>query len=255
MSRKGLLVAAVVVFVSNMYALGSAAFNRWGEPEAVLDLTERELRLTPRETENTAMALRLNWTDAAVTNVDAGWFNAAKLAEIGFDCRMPVTMDNAEHYRTMPPRSAYAVFEYDGEAWQRYLAALPASADRETAARRSRLVLIDVGRDARALRARHPDRRRTLIVPASASLAITPGGTRPSILKGRINAVYPVELNVPRDLRHALDALPTGREASGGRFGRSASPLPSEPRYRVTVKWGRALEPFIESVQALRETR
>ena len=45
MTRKGLWIAAVVVIVSNAFTLWAARANRAGEPEAVLELTERELRL------------------------------------------------------------------------------------------------------------------------------------------------------------------------------------------------------------------
>jgi hypothetical protein len=255
MSRKGLWIAAVVVIVSNVYALGSAAFNRRGEPDAVIDLTERELRVTPREAENTAMAFRLAWTDLAVSEADAGWFDAARLAEIGFDCRLPVTMENAAHYRAMPPRSTYAVFDYGGETWQRYVASLPAAVDRGTTARRSRLVFIDVGNDPRLLRARHPDRRRTIVVPATAGLVFVPRGNGAPFLKGRLNMVFPMELNVPHDARRTLDALPSLRELSGGRYDRAAWPLPRAPRYQATVKWGSALEPWVESVQTIDEKR
>lgn len=257
MSRKGLLIAVVLVMVSNAYALARATANRAGAPEATLELTERELRLAPRETENTAMALQLAWIDPAANSQEPGWFDAAKLAEVGFDCRSPRTADNAEHYRTMPPRSAYAVFEYDGEAWQRYLAALPASADREVAARRSRLVLVDVGLDARVLRARHSDLRHTIIVPAVTGLAFVQSGTRPPFLRGRVNTVYPMELNVPRDLRMTLDRFSAQRLVfvdTPARPGLRDGSLATEPRYGVSVRWGRSLEPWIESVQATGQT-
>jgi hypothetical protein len=255
MSRRGLWTAAVVVIVSNVYALGSAGANRRGEPNAVLELTERELRLAPRETENTAMALYLSWTDRAPGEREPGWFDATKLASIGFDCDVPVTADNAAYYRAVPPRSTYAALEYEGEAWRRYAEALPA-VDRESGERRPRLVLIDVGNNAGALRARYPDRRRTVIVPATASLAFVHEGTRPPFLTGRINVLYPAELNVPRELRTTIESMPAqSSTAFDPRTRRSGKALSGEPRYRVTVKWGHALEPWIESVQAVSPTR
>ena len=258
MSRKGLWVAAVVVIVSNVFALGSAGINRGGEPDAVLNLTERELRLAPREAENTAMGLRLAWIDPAANAQEPGWFDAAKLAEIGFDCSRPVTAENASHYRTQPPRSTYAVLENEGAAWQRYLAAPPAGAEREVLERQSHLVLIDVGHDPSALRARYPDRRRTVVVPATARMAFVNDGKRDPFLRGRVSVTYPMELNVPRHLRPVLESMPPGaRYAFDRRFDRldrPGQPLADAPRYRITVKWGRSLEPWIESVQAIGQT-
>jgi hypothetical protein len=251
MPRKGPWIAAVVVIVSNVYTLGNAGFNRKGDSEAVMELTERELRLAPREAENTAMALRLAWTDPA-NGRESGWFDSAKLAGIGFDCRLPVTAGNAVHYRAVPPRATYAALEYEGDAWQRYVAGLATSEERESAVRLPRLVLIDVGNDARVLRALHPDRRRTVIVPAVASLAFVQNGPRPPFLKGRVTSVYPAELNVPRGLRPGLESMPArALTAFDDRFGRSGQALAGEPRYRVIVKWGRSLEPWIENVQVM----
>jgi hypothetical protein len=255
MFRKGLWIAAVVVIVSNTYTLGSAWVNRRGEPEAVLELTERELRLAPREADNTAIVLQVEWNDLAQRRQGPGnrapdWFDAAKLASIGFDCRFPLTDENAKIYRGTPPRATYAVFENDGEAWRRYWDGLTADAEREAASRRPRLVLIDVGNDAAALRARYPDRRRVVIVPAMAGLVFVQDDARKPVLRGRINIVYPPELNVPRELRPVIDSLPSRTVSAVERSAGQLDPA-GEPRYRVTVKWGRSLEPWIESVQAI----
>ena len=251
MSRKGLWIAALVVLVSNAYALGRASLDRRGEPEAVLELTERELRLAPRETENTAMTLRLMWTDPSEGEREAGWFDRARLASVGFDCRPPVTEANAADYRTTPPRSAFVVLEYDGDAWRRYIDLLPDATQRDTAARQSRLVPIDVGLDADALRARHPDRRRTVIVPVTAGLSFVQGRGHAPFLRGRINSVLPAEINVPLPLRSALETLPAPAPAAlDRRSGPLADSLPGEPRYRATVKWGRSHEPWLDSVRA-----
>jgi hypothetical protein len=250
MSRKGLWIAAIVVIATNAFALVGARNNRMGEPEAVLELTERELRLPPREADNTAMVLRLAWTDLQPRYPDEpvpSWFDAAKLASIGFDTSVPVTEENAVHYRGMPSRSAYAVLENDGQAWQRYADGLVGEKEKDTASRRPHLVLIDVGTDAGALRARYPDRRRTVIVPATVGLGLAVPRTGAPFLKGRVDVVYPPELNVPKDLRPVLDSLSPRTMSALDRQTGQVDPV-GEPRYRVTVKWGRSLEPWIESV-------
>ena len=253
MKRQGLWIAAIVVIVSNAFALWDARANRAGEPEAVLELTERELRLPPREADNTAMVLRLQWTDLQPRNPDEdvpSWFDAAKLASIGFDTSLPATSENAAHYRGMLPRSVHAVLENDGEAWRRYVDGLASEKDRDAASRRPRLVLIDVGTDAGALRARYPDRTRAVVLPATAGLRLVRPRAGEPFLKGYVNIVYPVDLNVPKELRPVLEGLaPRTVYAVDGQSG-ELDPV-GEPRYTVTVKWGRNLEPWIEKVERL----
>jgi len=253
-TRKGLWIAAVVVIGCNAFTLTSAGLNRKGEPEAVLDLTERELRLPQREADNTAMALQLEWTDLQPrypAETVPSWFDAAKLASIGFDTSLPVTRENAAHYRGMAPRSVYAVLENDGEAWRRYVDGLAAPEEKDAASRRPRLVLIDVGTDAAALRGRHPDRRRTVIVPATAGLTFVQPRSGEPFLKGRVNAAYPIEMNVPRELRTVLESLSPRTMSAVDRRSGEIDPV-GEPRYRVTVKWGRSLEPWIAGAERMK---
>ena len=167
------------------------------------------------------MALRLEWTDLQPrypAEAVPGWFDRAKLASIGFDTSLPVTRENAEHYRGMAPRAVYAVLENDGEAWRRYVEGLPGGQEKDTALGQTRLVLIDVGIDAgRPSRQRYPDRRRMAVVPATAGLSFVQPRSGEPFLKGRINIVYPLELNVPKDLRPALESLAPRPAGRGGR--------------------------------------
>jgi hypothetical protein len=264
-TRTGLWIAAIVVIASNAFTLWAARANRAGEPEAVLDLTEREMRLAGREADNTAMALRLEWTDLEPAWKGPGteqaptWFDAAKLASIGFDTSLPVTREHAAHYRGMAPRSVYAVLENDGEAWRRYVEYLPSQQEKDIALGQTRLVLIDVGTDPGALRAKHPDRRRTVIVPATAGLTFVQPRAGEPFLKGRVNVAYPIEMNVPRELRPVLESLGPQSMKAPVRQGEAAAvlregelALAGAPRYRVTVKWGRSLEPWLESVERMK---
>jgi hypothetical protein len=256
-TRKGLWIAAVAVIASNAFTLWGARANRADEPEAVLELTEREMRVPPREADNTAMVLRLEWTDLEPAWKGPGteqaptWFDAAKLASIGFDTSLPVTRENAAHYRGMAPRSVFAALENDGEAWRRYVDGLATPEEKDAASRRPRLVLIDVGTDAAALRARHQDRRRTVIVPATAGLTFVQPRSGEPFLKGRINTVYPVDLNVPKALRPVLESLSFRTAFVIDRRSGELDPV-GEPRYRVTVKWGRSLEPWIAGVERMK---
>jgi hypothetical protein len=52
-----------LILIANVIALAGVAANRSGKPEAVIELTERELRLPYYEMndENSGLALHLNW--------------------------------------------------------------------------------------------------------------------------------------------------------------------------------------------------
>lgn len=263
--------AAALVIASNLGAWGFAALNRSGEPEATLELTERELRLPAKQAENTALALELVLERPRQPGPrhpprEAGWFDRAKLESIGFDCRRPVTKENERHYRERPPRSTYAVLEYDGDAWRRQVEASaaeppePPSAPagtggapepgtpRRTALdplRDTHLVVVDVGNDPAALRARYSDRRRVTIVEATAALQFVNNAGQAPFLAGRVLSVLPGEINVPREWQRLLGGLQTEPAPATG------PPPPHEPRFRVTVKWGRHLEPWITDIQLL----
>ena len=260
MTRKGALVAAGVVIVFNAATLALVAANRSAEPAAVLELTERELWLPPREAENTALVLRLKWVDPELLHDGPGWFDRRKLEEIGFDCRPGVTQENRQHYQGLPPRVSYAVLEYEGEAWNRYLSA-PASTPRRMGpvgfpqaqgdpakrAAGSHLVLADVGNDPAALRARYPDRRRSIVVPVAVALTFVQEPGQPAALKGRVMGVLPGEISVPRELRPLLESLQGDRTTRGMAAGETGGV--EEPRYRATVNWGRFLEPWLADVR------
>lgn len=255
MRRRGLWLAAAVVIVANLAAWGAAARNRRGEAEAVLVLTERELRLPVKQAENTALALSIVFEPprprAAGGPRDAGWFDRAKLEAIGFDCARPATPEHAAYYRTRPPRSTFAALAYEGETWraeverrERSQPDAAADASRDPLLD-SHLAVIDVDNSPAALRARHPDRRRVAIMEATAILLYVSRPGQAPFLAGRVTSVLPSDIDVPREWRGSLTAMQPERDDA-------ARPPVREPRYRVTVGWGTRLEPRITSVELLK---
>lgn len=251
--------AAAIVLVSNLAALGGAAWNRRGGPDAVLELSERELALPPAAAENTALALRLRWTDPANTRRSparqapssggpapssegqapwpgdtAPWFDRAKLEELGFDCSLPLDDAHLARYRAMPPRRVFAVLEHGGEAWRRVEQA--AASRGEDAGRMSRLVVVDAGLDRAALRVRWADRSRAVVVPAIAVLSADRNSGGRFSLRGRIAQVFPSQLNVPRPMNGVLAPLQARTGDAPG------------VRYRVWVAWGSS-DPWVEQVR------
>lgn len=279
MNLKGLVLAAAVVLLTNVALLALVAINRKGEPEATIELTERELRMTPGDSDNTGVVLTLSWDTPSDLRGPAAtrypWFDQAKLASLGFDCRVPLTDPRAErHYETqaMLYRPAFAVLEYGGDSWQKTLERELEQAERRRGqapdgtrletpeasktradnaiARRSRLVPVDVGRNADELRRQYPDRGRYLVMRAFVGLIYVPKsdgpGDRGPRLAGVIANILPDTVYVPREIRSPGDVFST-KPAADDYPGQL---LKHDPRYHATLAFGKALEPQIIKVQA-----
>ncbi len=210
MKRYGMISAVGLLVLVNAVVLGGAAYNRSGEPDAVITMTERELPLSSyygyADRENTGLSLRLTWAQGrsrsgrsvARSGADSpypDWFDKARLEAVGFDCTMPLDDPRAEiQYDRMLPRKTYAVLEYEGKAWEAWqdqerdeLASMEkktstgevslkqltnARKEYEREARsRSRLFAVDVGNDPATLRRQYGDRTRFLVLPATVRIS------------------------------------------------------------------------------------
>jgi hypothetical protein len=240
-----LLTAAVVVLAANAWSLIAAWRNRSGSPESTVELTERELRMAEMPWESTATLLELRWdvlSDPPREHGPPAWLDAAKLAEIGFDCTIPLSSKNAkEHYASMPSMLAYLVLEYEGDAWRQ------ASRDRKP---KTRLFVVDAGSDARLLRDRYPDAKRHVVVRGVVRLSYQdrsfPDGTLLATprLQGWIANVLPSQVFVPRPHNRHLEAL-------RHRGPPTEQPDGEAPRFAVTVSWGSNHEPWVRGVRPL----
>jgi hypothetical protein len=209
MRKYGAFLAASLILLVNIIVLAGVARNRSGDPDALVELTERELPLSAspvsRREENTGIALKLDWnrypflgklSGRARTDLPADLFDQAKLEELGFDCRMPPNDPRADlHYQKMLPRKAFVVLEYEGKAWDAWREQarvdLSDAIDRARTGRtadkdireakeayeqeikaRSRLFAIDAGRDPQLLRQRYPDRGRFIVAAAQIRLQL-----------------------------------------------------------------------------------
>lgn len=207
MKRPGLLLAAGVLLAADAVILATAARNRSGEAEARLQLTERELELPYRGRENTALALRLNWwgPEAGPAVRRPGWLaGEGKLRELGFDLS------------TNKPQSkeVYAML------------ALSTAAP-ET---RSRLELVDAGRDLRVLRSRYPD--RSCHAAARAVARLRPAARPGPAWSASIHTV-PEAVSVPPEHMPVFEGLETRNSPD------------SSPRYSVTLCYGGLALPWI----------
>jgi hypothetical protein len=243
MKRSLVLAAAVLVLVANAWVVVSAWRNRGDTPGGTVELTERELRLLPVSGDSTAVLLELRWGVASNEPDDDGapaWLDAAKLQEVGFSCRVPVASSHAaDHYNSMPPALLHVVLEFDGE-----------SARKTGRNQASRLVVVDVGRDARQLRSKYPDTARHLISRGVVQPFLKKQNNhekRPlpqPRLSARIQRVLPQLIFVPPPHSSVLQGLRRrpGSTQERGDLG---------PRYAVTVSWGRCYEPWVRSIRLL----
>lgn len=278
-SRKGILLAGVgLILAANAVALGGAAFNRSGDPECTLRLTERELRVVggpDLDRENSAMSLRLRWRTLGQRAGPADdfpdgryawggapkWLDAAKLAELGFGTARKRVRGGREH-DAIPAKEVFLVLELDGPAYQAALerarqdnqrakAAQAGARDPEGESKRaaqrlrreestsSRLFVIDAGLDAGALRARYPDRARHAIVRGQVRPYWDTRADATGALVGHVVGPSVGEIHVPLEFQPSLASA--GERASQGEDAQ-------QPRREITVAFGRRLEPWITAV-------
>ena len=137
MKRYGLIGAIALIVLTNVVVLAGVVYNRSGEPDAVVQLTERELSWLKRwdvtDKEDTGIYLKLKWnlakshyrqyrTNHWIFQEEDTWLNQKKLEELGFDTHFPLEDEKAyRFYRRQLPRQAYVVLEFDGDAYQQWL--------------------------------------------------------------------------------------------------------------------------------------
>lgn len=112
----------------------------------------------------------------------------------------------------------------------------------------SRLLAVDAGLDPRALRRRHPDRRRSLILPATVNLVRTANGEDRHRLSGHIHLRVP-RIHVPLPLRPVLDAAL--QEDARTRVANRGDERKPDPRYRAVLAVGQGYEPWLVEVERL----
>ncbi len=280
MKRVGIAAGAGLVIAVNAFVLGRVALNRTGGSEASMTLTERELPVafSSPQSESSGVALRFDvehwmpWFQPGPEFDTLGWLDAPKLAELGFDVRLPPKAEEASEFlQRQLARTAYAALEYQGRAWESY---------RESLARRyglvagtkpgaafqpselkvaeqelhhgSRLFIVDVDADCARLRSRHPDRTTHVVVPVKVRAFLDHGRpeeacSSPSCrVRGSVSLVVD-ELVVPRHLQAAIPA------ASRSAPGNGAEPEPA-PRYEVALKSGKRCEAWVGEIRALRHS-
>ena len=257
--------ALLVILLTNAVALGGAFWNRSGEAESRLTLSQRELRMPYArfDRENSGFALALNWRVAfrsdrkeAYWDYSGGgapeWLDLAKMESLGFDMS-PKADDSIRWNDRALSKEVLLVLEMDGDAYRQSLAwakqhldaeeakqaAMPESNEKknrlkhaaEQLAREekenSRLFVIDAGLDRAALRAKYHDRARYAIVRGQVRPVWNNRPNDKGAL-GYISGVSIAGINVPHAIR------PLFASASG------------QEKFTAAVAFGRRLEPWID---------
>ncbi|MGA2269176.1 MAG: DUF4824 family protein [Bryobacteraceae bacterium] len=264
MRRIAILLAAALVLAADVFVVVKEAQNRSGSPIATIELTEWELRLVRPQRESTALFLELAWEPVwgwgrFKFEDGPGWFNQAKLEEVGYDCRLapsdPSAAANyrtmtaaAAHYRAMTAKEAFVVLEYSEAGG--------GGVDNGRSSR-SRLVAVDAGRSFAPLRKKYPD-ARFLIVPSLVRLlyiAKWDPNTRKdapgAYLRGAVVEMLVGQISVPPSQRSVLQAL----SQTTSDYLATPEARARGPRYSVVLHYGRNYEPWIGSCRLLASAR
>lgn len=285
MRRYGIWLATGLVVLVNLVILGGVAWNRSGQPEARMVLSERELRLAGGGTENSGLSLRLAWRHQGDAVQD--WFDQKHLEAVGFDCsRVPDNPAAERYYRKQLPRRAYLVLEFEGPAWQRWkekqnaryreLEAATGGTESEKKSREwelkqisrrlveeSRLFMVDVGSDPKSLRQKYFDTGHYLILPALVRLqmehrtADQQQSKQRHKLTGYVERVLVSQVHLPRDLGAELRLATKGsgkivpyQDDNGWSYSADTSKV-KKLRYQVDLAVGKRYEPWVRSVQVM----
>ena len=274
-----LLAGLAIIGITNAVALGGVAYNRSGEPDALVELTERELGVTRNygiDRESSGMSLQIDCRVESKEGHSYGssscwgspsWLNQQKLTELGFE----FTEDMEKEYKRRSfgdslSKEVFLVLEYDGEAYQRVLARAeehlkaeeqlllnnPGNKEMENRVKsaleglrnenlvNSRLFAVDAGVDKEALRAKYPD-STTFIIMKGLVRVNRYRSNKDKQWTGTITHMPVSRINVALEYRKALDSLDVAKYR----------PLEERvPRYKVKVAFGKRLEPWVLRVEA-----
>jgi hypothetical protein len=239
-------IPAILVMIAVAGFVAAAGWNRSGEPQLVITLTERELALPYRAVppgDDPGLSLGIAY-EARYDPLDSrNWLPEARLREIGFPFHVPVGAPQAvDAYDSVPPRLAWVVFEHDGPQWrdlERRRELLAAERPANGMVRRtmtSRLVPVDAGADFDALRRRYPSGH--LIMRAVIGLTYVGAPDGGPMVHGVLRELVPHRVAVPHQFKPLFEGL-TSPIQSGA----------TEPRYEAELALGALGLPYIRAVR------
>ncbi len=287
MKRFGLYIAIAIVMITNVIILSGVAYNRSGNPEFSIDLTERELPLKHISKENSGLFLSLNWNMQGKTingsnSPKNNWLNKSKLEQLGFNTSFPLdTKRSWEQYYSQLPKEAFIVLEYEGDAWEKWetklkneIRTLKEKLGKETIKKsinfqkrrirnlewdlyyKSRLYAIDAGINLFSLKEKYPNQSNYLIVPGTIKIQkynlseFNSEGKKINkpYLSGYIKELSIMDIYVPSDQKDILKNLPPRVPKYSNE---KMDGIEIKPRYKVQLNLGKRLEPWIQNITRL----
>ena len=276
-SRALFVLGFAVLAATNIAVLSGVAYNRSGDPETRITLTERELPLLYDVfEENSGLALRLAWR-ALPTEEDErqyrgwgfpAWLTADKLRALGFSLDDdPGNDDDRAHTKAPIPKEVFVVLEQEGVAYRGAVARAERALAREEGLYRansgdkqlrgnfeaaekrlqreriteSRLFAVDAGLDPAGLRSSYADRGRFIITRGLVKPAYYYNNKKKHV-RGTILRLSVEGIHVPLAQRDVFEAVLVEEKS------KNTSLIP--PRYRVELAYGRRFEPWILSATA-----
>ena len=281
-----------LLILTNTVVLAGVAYNRSGEPDVEITLTEREVPVSfgafGRRDEDTGLAVRLRWQSPNMRwrsyrhESGPAWFDQAKLEALGYDCSIPLSNPDAGlYYDRQLSREVYVVLEYEGQAWTAWLkewerdlvfaaaqVATGKASQKDLDKHRevyehlpksaARLVVIDVGNDPVQLRQRYSELHRFIITRAQVRLMFVrdskseTGERYPAHLQGHVTHLLSGDVHVPYEWQSELNRITEGKSTYNSYWNSFDWQAGSrEPRYEVTLRYGKRHEPWITAVRTL----
>ena len=273
------IIAAAFLILVNMIVLAGVNYNRTGETNASLQLTERELSLPYRsygQKENSGLALKLNWgivpaklftnnyrKYALYSYGTPNWLTEDKLKELGF------FIDSTKHdineavfdNRKLPAETFIIVLEYNGESFQ----ALLRKAEKDIQKLRDTVEKNPDDSDLIKQLKRGEESLTQLKTSESRLIAIDAGHNLQSLkekytdssqylmmrgelrrywenrkLSARINKLFISNIHVPLPYSEEVNEI-TNRETSTNGYTK----WKGKPRYQFELNVGQRLEPWV----------
>jgi hypothetical protein len=252
--RHYLLAGLGLIAALNLSILSGVWYNRSGEADSHLRLSERELPTASQgwRAQNSGLRLRLNWLKPQAEDPETGGhadLSSAQMLALGY----PAQAACPSRCPRQTARAVLLVLELDGPVYQQQIdrqrqhlaqaqqaqARVPDDAalirrvkHAENALHQlehgSRLYLADVGLDRDTLRQRYPDRGRYAIVPG----LVHPYANAANGLSGNVSSLIQT-INLPHPWQAAIQR-----------------PAPGPARYQVELAFGQRLEPWITHLAA-----
>lgn len=279
-SRTLFILALSLVLLVNAFILIGVWYNRSGDPESTVVITEREVRM-PYSWNKDQTSLHIDWRivssegDSYNSYNSPAWFDQEKLVSLGFEFFDNYDSNINTHFIEA---EAILVLEYDGDAYQkavkiaqdrvgkveRKLAQLVGGDELKTELEielqadlkdaqetlkheelsASRLFVIDAGLDEETLRAQYPDNQRFILTYGIVNVGSygSYGNNVKSDIHGRIYRLSVEKLHIGNTVSSIIDKFD-----QNGQYSRNVN----LPRFSLGVHYGQKLEPWIEQFSLL----